>query len=299
LVISQKLVELMKGHISFESRYQEGSSFFFTINLKKSQSILKEEISFKNISVLIACYNPLVLDILSMKLEDWGLNVKKVYSSNEIIKSLRENTSIKFIILDIKDYNDIVKEIAEYNKKIPVIIYSSINQHDIKNTTILSKPIRYSILLNNIKNIFSIENTEKKLELVNLKNYNLSENIPLKILVAEDNLINQKLIIKMLNKLGYSCDIVFNGLEVLNKIKDIKYDLILMDIQMPEMDGLEASIQINKIYSKQEKPKIIALTANAMKEDRDACFESGMDDYLSKPLLINDLYNVIQKVFKS
>ncbi|MBS1609494.1 MAG: response regulator [Bacteroidetes bacterium] len=116
---------------------------------------------------------------------------------------------------------------------------------------------------------------------------------PMKILVAEDNLVNQKLAIKVLEKLGYQPDLAENGLEVLEKVSICNYDLILMDIQMPEMDGLEATRAIRKGMAIQ--PFIIAMTANAMKEDRDDCYQSGMNDFLSKPVKPEDLVSMLKK----
>ncbi|MFN4150974.1 MAG: ATP-binding protein, partial [Candidatus Sericytochromatia bacterium] len=190
LVISKKLVEMMNGNLDFESTYQKGSSFFFTITLKKSIIIKKEDIYSNNIlikdkKVLLACYNNLVLSYLSMQLENWNLNVTKVSSSNEVIMLIQENNNFDFAIFDIKDYKNLVKQFRKYNKEIPLIIYSSVNQQNIDDVTILSKPIRYSVLFENIKNLFLIEKNENNIEKNSLKNYNISEEIPLKILVAE------------------------------------------------------------------------------------------------------------------
>ena len=117
---------------------------------------------------------------------------------------------------------------------------------------------------------------------------------PLRILVAEDNTINQKLIDRIMAKLGYRIDIVENGLLVLDKIRKATYDLILMDIQMPEMDGLEATRVIRSQAI--EQPSIIAMTANAMPEDREVCMQAGMNDYLSKPMKFEDLMEALRKV---
>ena len=128
----------------------------------------------------------------------------------------------------------------------------------------------------------------------------ISKNYPFQILVAEDNLINQKLIRNVFDLLGYKTDIAANGLEALDALKRKNYTLVFMDIQMPEMNGYEAtSIIVER--RKEDRPIIIAMTANAMQGDRDKCIEAGMDDYMSKPIKINDLIRVInfwgEKIF--
>ncbi|MEK7807553.1 MAG: PAS domain S-box protein, partial [Chloroflexota bacterium] len=121
----------------------------------------------------------------------------------------------------------------------------------------------------------------------------LGQRLPLKILLAEDNAVNQKLALRMLERMGYRADVVANGLEVLEALQRQPYDLVLMDMQMPEMDGLEATRQIVKEW-KEARPRIIAMTANAMQEDREACLAAGMDDYVSKPVQVADLQNAIE-----
>lgn len=115
----------------------------------------------------------------------------------------------------------------------------------------------------------------------------------LKILLAEDNTTNQKVALLMLKKLGYQADIANNGLEVLEALRKQAYDIVLMDVQMPEMDGLEASRLIRQEFSKQEEPWIIAMTANALQGDKEMCLESGMNDYVTKPIRKDELAEVL------
>jgi CheY-like chemotaxis protein len=116
---------------------------------------------------------------------------------------------------------------------------------------------------------------------------------PLSILIAEDNAINIIILNKILSKLGYSAETAANGLKALNMVRANHYDLIFMDVQMPEMDGLQVTRTIRKTIS--EQPVIIAMTANAMQGDREECIEAGMDDYLSKPINLNDLVDMLKK----
>jgi CheY-like chemotaxis protein len=124
----------------------------------------------------------------------------------------------------------------------------------------------------------------------NSKNeFQAERNHALSILMAEDNLINQKVLLRMLNKLGYSADVACNGLEVLQALERQPYDVILMDVQMPEMDGLEATRAIRKRWAFTDQPKIIAITAHALEGDRERCLAAGMNDYISKPVEMEEL----------
>jgi CheY-like chemotaxis protein len=116
----------------------------------------------------------------------------------------------------------------------------------------------------------------------------------LRILLAEDNPVNQMVMLKMLNKLGYHADVAANGLEVLHSLENQHYDLILMDVQMPEMDGFEAARAIRKLRASADQPKIIAITAYALKGDREKCLAAGMDDYISKPVKLEELRAVLE-----
>ena len=124
----------------------------------------------------------------------------------------------------------------------------------------------------------------------------MSKQYPLRILVAEDNVINQKIIHSVLERLGYLPEITGNGKEAIDSLQRQRYDVVLMDVQMPEMDGIEATGRIRKEFARDRQPHIIAMTANAMQGDREQCLEAGMDDYLSKPIRVNELVSALRKV---
>ena len=125
----------------------------------------------------------------------------------------------------------------------------------------------------------------------------IAEEIPLSVLLAEDNAVNQKVALRFLERMGYNADAVGNGLEAVNAFQTRNYDLVLMDLQMPEMDGLEASRRIRRTLPAERQPKIIALTANAMQGDREICLDAGMDDYISKPVKMHEIVAAIRRQF--
>ena len=123
----------------------------------------------------------------------------------------------------------------------------------------------------------------------------MAQRLPLRILLAEDYAVNQKLALRLLAQMGYRADIASNGLEAIQAVERQPYDVILMDVQMPEMDGLEASKAICARWAAGERPHIIAMTANAMQGDREMCLEAGMDDYVSKPIRVDELIEALKR----
>jgi CheY-like chemotaxis protein len=124
----------------------------------------------------------------------------------------------------------------------------------------------------------------------------MAERHPLRILVAEDNVVNQKLALRLLQQMGYRADIASNGIEAIESIERQPYDIVLMDVQMPEMDGLDAAREINRRWPDGSRPRIVAMTANAMQGDREACIAAGMDDYVTKPIRVDALIEALAQV---
>jgi len=126
----------------------------------------------------------------------------------------------------------------------------------------------------------------------------MAQRHPLRILLAEDNLVNQKLALRLLSQMGYRADVAANGLEAIASVERQPYDVVLMDVQMPELDGLDATRQICARWTTSERPRIVAMTANAMQGDREECLAAGMDDYLMKPIRVESLVEALHRVSK-
>lgn len=314
LAISYKLVQLMGGEIKLESEEGKGTDFIFSIRATLASDYDKE-IHNKNVvdlegkKILVVDDNRTNREILKYQLEQFKIDVVLVDSGQAALQTLKINHSFDLIISDMQmpemDGVGLGKEIKKDYPAIPIICLSSIG-NDLNNDKtakqifqrILSKPVKQRSLIEailkgvNIKYEVKGENESNE----NILTSDFAVKYPLEILVAEDNPTNQKLAHFILSKLGYKADFAVNGIEVLEKVKDKKFDLILMDVQMPEMDGLEATQEICKIYPKEQRPFIIAVTANAMQEDKEICLNAGMNAYLSKPFKMEDLIKAFKGV---
>jgi len=307
LVISERLVHLMGGEIWAESKYGEGSSFNFTIKTVKSKNPVADPVNYdlseqKGTRVLIVDDNNTNRIILKTQLQNWGLDPVVAISGAEALTIVAHDNTIKLLITDMEmpfmNGVGLANALKADRADLPIIMLSSIGDESKRKypglfSTILVKPVKQAYLYQSIQKAFNnqvaptIEHSKAVLSV------DFAAEHPYHILIAEDNLINQKLIDRVLTKLGYKPDMVSNGLEALEKIKQEHYDVIFMDIQMPVMDGLEATANIRKLPG--EQPRIIAMTANAMTEDRDICLAAGMDEYLAKPMRLEELVEVLKK----
>jgi CheY-like chemotaxis protein len=158
----------------------------------------------------------------------------------------------------------------------------------------LIKPIKPSQLYNALRHALFVVKKEEN-GMLSAFDSGLARRCPLRILVAEDNPINRKVVTRTLGRMGYRPDIAINGLEVLDALQINRYDLILMDIQMPDMDGIEGTKLIRALHPGGQNPRIVAMTALAMEGDKERCLEAGMDDYLSKPVRMDELVAVLER----
>ena len=309
LVISEKLVGLMGGSIEVDSVEGKGSTFSFTIMTKagvySSRTYVNENMSvLQGKRALVVDDNQTNRIILQKQLEDWKLEAVLAASGEEALNIISSSEPFDLILSDMHmpemDGIELATIIRKTDPRIPVILLSSMGDDRNKKfpelfNAVLTKPIKQQNLYKHIiqelrKMPEGAEPGQKPQE----KDVSvLSRRYPLQILVAEDNPINQLLALKMLGRLGYEPVIVHNGLEAVEIVAKQSFDLILMDVQMPEMDGLEAARTIRRSPSLQLI--IIAMTANAMQGDEAECLEAGMDDYLSKPIKLEMLESMIEK----
>lgn len=316
LAISKNIVEMMNGEISLESKENEGSTFSFTAEFEIDNSRAEYKVNYKNLSglsVMVLDDNRTNLNIIKHYLKEFKVKTYPVSRVKDALAILNDkNFNMDVILTDycMPDVNGIefaqeVFKIKKY-KNIPIILLTSRAQRGdyrlVKENKLrgyLPKPIRKNDLVECVSMLFLDEKNVVDDQMVitrhTIKEKHISEDV--RILLVEDNLLNQKLIIKMMNKAGYSCDLAQNGLEALSALEINPYDMIFMDCQMPVMDGYAATVKIREIEQSRgdKQTPIIALTANAMPEDINNCKNAGMGDYLAKPVNYEELIEKIKK----
>jgi signal transduction histidine kinase/DNA-binding response OmpR family regulator len=308
LAISQKLIHLMGGQIYVESLPGQGTTFTFTIKVNPSQQSLRTYISTNMVGhegkkILVVDDNATNRTILQNQMEQWKLVPSMATSGADALRVLQTDRSFDLIISDMHmpemDGVQLAQVIREQYAHIPIILLSSVGDESHRQypnlfNSILTKPIKQHVLSRHILACLRKEDKlQEKQDTVETLPPDFSQNHPMSILVAEDNLINQKLIVHILNRLGYQPALVENGQQAYDEVIKTGYDLVLMDVHMPQMDGLEATHLIRQKLG--GMPTIIALTANAMQGDEEECLQAGMNDYLSKPVKLSELVNMLRK----
>jgi two-component system sensor histidine kinase EvgS len=313
LTISRHLVELMGGRIGVESEYGKGSKFFFSIKYRLPEDAPQDEripsARIEGLRVIAVDDNQTNRIIIHETLKSFGAKCQVFETGQQVLDELQQNEYdllISDFSMPVMDGYELLKTIRK-TSNIPAIILTSINLwgktkrfRDLGNVAYLTKPIKQVQFFDNIIRLLGIFINEQNHrledpvrepgELLQLKALNRS----VKILVAEDNLVNQKLTLALMNKANLHADVVGDGAAAFNAVINQKYDLVLMDVQMPEMDGLEAAKKIREEL-KDAAPPIIAMTANALIGDRERCLAMGMSDYLSKPVESLQLYRTLLK----
>jgi CheY-like chemotaxis protein len=299
----------MGGHIAVESRQGKGTSFSFSLPVKPGVGSIRTYVKnnmagLEGKRVLVVDDNSTNRTILRDQLKQWKLSPVLADSGKTAMEILSQQTGFDLVLMDMQmpemDGAQLAGVIRDKYPRTPIILLSSVGREHCKYNpelfdSILTKPVKQHMLCDHILNALRQRGTLTRLKVPEKQKMPaaLSERYPLRILIAEDNLINQKLIIHILHLMGYEPDAVENGQEALESTFRKEYDVILMDVQMPETDGLEATRLIRQRSGRQ--PVIIALTANAMQGDREECLEAGMDDYLSKPVKQEELVAVLEK----
>ncbi len=304
LTICHRLVQLMGGTISARSPgLGQGTTFEFSIRAPalllapERARFSGQQPHLEGKRVLLVDDNATNRRVLQLQTQSWGMTVRATEFPAEALEWIRRGDPFDIAILDmhmpLMDGVSLALAIRELRDAatLPMMMCTSLgrNQSDVRAlewAAFLTKPVKQSQMFNVLAEIFARpEETHSSASHSQVERESAPS--PLRILLAEDNAVNQKLALGFLEKLGYDAQVVVDGQQVLDAVEQHVYDLILMDVQMPVMDGLEAARRLCALYPRETRPRIIAMTANAMAGDREECLQAGMDDYLSKPIRLD------------
>ncbi len=313
LAISKRLCELMGGVMWVESEIGQGSTFHFTL---LASAVAAQPTSPHNLQALQGKQILIVDDtavnrtILLHQTRRWGMTAVAVASGAEALAQLANGTKFDMAILDMRmpemDGAALVTAVRNQpaTKQLPLVLLTSMGKANLgeisKNSewvAVLNKPVKQSQLRDALLRIVD----SQSLPIVSTppqSQFGPADAIPslLRILLAEDNIVNQKVGLRILQRLGYRADIASNGIEVLAALKRQPYDVVLMDVHMPELDGMETSRRIRQHTDEYYQPHIIAMTADVMNGYREVCIAAGMNDYISKPVRLEDLIAALERV---
>ena len=310
LAISKRIVELMGGTIQVESEEGKGSTFRIALRAQEAEvpaRITAEALpQIEGKRILVVDDNATNREIVTRQTRSWGMEPMAVELPSEALALLGTGEQFDLAVLDMMmpemDGLELAEAIRQQRdeRELPLVLLTSLGRlpeaSSAKNFAAqLAKPIKASQLYNTLVNVLAEQATESPAPVAAVDGAR-AEILPLRILLAEDNAVNQKLALALLDRLGYSADVASNGREALEALERQTYDVVLMDIQMPELDGLEASRRICERWPADARPRIVAMTANAMPEDREACLAAGMDDYVAKPIRPEVLAEALRKV---
>ena len=316
LAISNLLAELMGGTMWAESAGPgHGSTFHFTIACRPAalpesgkREFIGEQAALKGKRILVVDDNATNRRILAMQTARWGMVVHDTEFPAQALAMLGDRAGgprYDLAILDMHmpgmDGAMLARAIRDAGHALPLVLFTSLGRRDAADglfAATIAKPLRQSQLFDTLISVLGEATgpaaTRAPTGLAKPRmDAGMAERHPLKILLAEDNLVNQKLALRLLGQMGYRADVAANGIEAIEALERQRYDVVLMDVQMPEMDGLEASRRITAKWEAAERPRIVAMTANAMQGDREACLAAGMDDYVTKPIRVDDLVRAL------
>jgi signal transduction histidine kinase len=314
LAISKRLVEAMGGKMWVESADGLGSTFHFTVRIKQiaSAPVARWAERWPHLDgrrVLVVEDSETNRRILTCWLERFGMQPVAVATIQEALQQLQSETPFDAVILDHELPGTDGLSLAEAVRGLPgcqhmhLLLLTSVHLRAGDERTAqarisgsIYKPIRPGQMFDAMSQSFDPRPSAlRKLPAITAFDPSFASRLPLRILMADDNTVNQRVGRGFLQKLGYRADVVSNGLEVLQALERQPYDIIFLDIQMPEMDGYETASQLQLRWAEKDRPRIIAMTGNAMQGDRERCLAAGMDDYISKPVRIEDLRTALER----
>ena len=307
LAISRRLAELMGGRMWVESELGVGSRFQFTLHVQAAH----EQPGDDEIGVRLEGRRMLIVDdnatnrrVLSLQAKSWGMACEATETGHEALQWLRAGRRFDVAVLDMQmpvmDGIQLGREIRQLHDHddMPLVMLTSLGRREeaadaVGFAAFLHKPSKSSSLYNALVGVLDGRPEPPPVKSDASLDKKMASRHPLRILVAEDNAVNQKVAISMLARMGYTCEVAKNGREAVLAVQSATYDVVLMAVLMPEMDGLQASQAIRGLVDLKTQPRIIAMTANAMEGDRETCLQAGMDDYVSKPVRVEELVTAL------
>jgi CheY-like chemotaxis protein len=321
LTISRRLVELMGGKMWVESVPQKGSTFHFTLSLQAAPqtprlALEDPQPQLADLRLLIVDDNPTNCRILTLQTSKWGMIPRGAQSGPQALEWLRAGERFDLAILDMQmpgmDGLMLAGEIRKLPAAMamPLVLLTSMGVHTdhpdfagVSFASCLTKPIKPAQLHEALLRVLSgSKPAARKAPVASKLDPTLAARLPLRVLLCDDNVINQKVALRLLQQMGYRADLAANGIEALAALDRQPYDLIFMDVMMPEMDGLKATRIIRERQGQRSQfPNykssviIVAMTASAMQGDREKCLAAGMDDYIAKPVRLEDVRTIVER----